>query len=142
MLNIYLWAIIGVLVFSEQDPARFGGVLLAMLTLFQVSTLSGWSDIAYTSWYGCLEYSSSHYLDSEVEIKQHIPTGSLLMYKCPEKEPKPLQAIFFFSIFIVVTSWVIISLFIGKYLPVSLKPSLSVNCMSKVLFPMECSTHS
>ena len=53
-LVIYLFAIIGVIFLGSNDPARFGHVGSAMLSLFQVSTLASWTSIAYTTWYARL----------------------------------------------------------------------------------------
>ena len=45
-LVMYIFAILGVISLGSNDPARFSTVRIAMLTLFQVSTLTGWSSIA------------------------------------------------------------------------------------------------
>jgi voltage-gated sodium channel len=60
-LVIYLFAILGCLIFGENDPNHFGAVHIAMIALFQVSTLASWTSIAYVSWYGCENYIGSPY---------------------------------------------------------------------------------
>ena len=44
-LIIYVYAVLGTLYFRDADPAHFGNLGLSALTLFQVVTLEGWSDI-------------------------------------------------------------------------------------------------
>jgi voltage-gated sodium channel len=48
----YLYAIIGVFVFGGNDPMHFGDLLHALVTLFKVLTLEGWTDIMNTHIYG------------------------------------------------------------------------------------------
>ena len=47
LLLIYIFAVVGCLMFGANDPGRFGTIPMSMLTLFVVSTLGGWTDIAY-----------------------------------------------------------------------------------------------
>ncbi len=44
-LVIYIYGVLGVFLFGPTDPERFGSLGAAMLTLFQVITLEGWTDI-------------------------------------------------------------------------------------------------
>lgn len=144
-LIIYLFSIMGCLFLGENDPARFGTVPVAMLSLFQVSTLASWTSIAYTSWYGCENYIGAPYAgsfltDSEYEApaaegglwsaeskgrwlwghpsvvhESIVPTmaGDFQGFRCYKEKPAPALTFLFFSIYIVLTSWVIMSLFIG-----------------------------
>ncbi|MCK7535482.1 MAG: ion transporter [Marinilabiliales bacterium] len=41
----YVYAIVGVFVFGETDPMHFGDLHHAVVTLFKVLTLEGWTDI-------------------------------------------------------------------------------------------------
>jgi voltage-gated sodium channel len=85
VLIIYLFAIMGVLFFGANDPARFGSVANAMITLFQVSTLASWTSIAYTSWYGCGNYNGDPYasaMDDDPESVIHTSAGILQGFKC------------------------------------------------------------
>lgn len=67
-LVICLFSMLGCNLFGENDPARFGNVPIAMLSLFQVSTLASWTSIAYVSWYGCSEYAGSPYGDEPSKV--------------------------------------------------------------------------
>ena len=111
-LVIYLFSIMGCNFFGANDPAHFGTVPLSMLTLFQVSTLPGWSNVAAINWYGCEDYYKSKY-DSENPASIRTAAGIFPGFRCDINEPQPVVVFIFFTFFIVLTSWVIMSLFIG-----------------------------
>ena len=46
---LYMYAIVGQTLFNEHDPARWGNLGLSILSLFQVITLDGWSEILHTA---------------------------------------------------------------------------------------------
>ena len=52
-LVCYISAIIGVKFFADNDPANFGSIPQALVTLFRVSNLAGWTSVAYTQTMGC-----------------------------------------------------------------------------------------
>ena len=53
LLVIYLYAVVGRVCFGGNDPAHFGDIPTAMLSLFQFATLSGWGDIYAVNAHGC-----------------------------------------------------------------------------------------
>jgi voltage-gated sodium channel len=44
-LLLYVYGVLGVAVFRDQDPERWGSLGMALLTLFQMLTLEGWVEI-------------------------------------------------------------------------------------------------
>ena len=48
-LIIYVYAVIGVHLFGATDPAHWGGLPRAGLTLFQILTLEGWVELQQAS---------------------------------------------------------------------------------------------
>jgi voltage-gated sodium channel len=117
-LVIYLFAIIGVLFLGSNDTARFGTVTTAMLHLFQVSTKASWTNIAYTSWWGCGNFEGDPYTSAnQLTGRSRAVTsmGDFQGYKCDEAVvvKNPLATGIFFALFILVTAWVVMSLFIG-----------------------------
>ena len=42
---LYIYAVAGNLIFSENDPARWGDLGISLITLFQVLTLSSWENV-------------------------------------------------------------------------------------------------
>ena len=55
-LVFYIFAIVGIIFFRDNDPWHFGNLQMAMLTLFRVATLEDWSDVLYTNIFGCGRY--------------------------------------------------------------------------------------
>jgi voltage-gated sodium channel len=50
----YSYAVIGVFLFNENDPQHFGTLSQAVLTLFQVMTGDGWSELMKANMYECI----------------------------------------------------------------------------------------
>jgi voltage-gated sodium channel len=53
LLLFYIYGAMGVFVFGHNDPLHFGNLHTAMLSLFRISTLEGWTEIMYVNMYGC-----------------------------------------------------------------------------------------
>jgi len=114
ILIIYLFAIMGCLFFGANDPARFGTVSQSMLSLFHISTLASWTGIAYTSWYGCGVWGGDPYAAADHPTsKIQTLTGQLAGFQCKEVIASPVTTFFFFTIYVIITAWVVLSLFIG-----------------------------
>jgi hypothetical protein len=102
----------------------------------QVSTLASWSNIAYVSWFGCDNYlgnspygdkakslfNSNEYEEGkqyEPSSRIHTQVGTFEGFRCPQhigsqgSGGQPLLTYLFFGFYILITSWVIMSLFIG-----------------------------
>jgi voltage-gated sodium channel len=47
VLLIYVYGMLGWILFGDEDPQRWGDIGDAMLTLFTVLTLEGWNDVLY-----------------------------------------------------------------------------------------------
>ena len=52
-LCYYIFAVVAMILFKENDPFHFGTLPLALLNLFRISTLDTWSDIMYINMFGC-----------------------------------------------------------------------------------------
>ena len=55
-LVFYMYAAVGVMYFSAQDPWHFGDLLLGFVTLYKTTTLDNWSEAMYINYYGCEAY--------------------------------------------------------------------------------------
>ena len=56
-LNFYVYAVMGVFLFGENDPIHFRDLPTAMLSLFRVVTLEDWTDVMYIQMYGSDVYA-------------------------------------------------------------------------------------
>ena len=107
LLVVYLFAILGSLLFGQNDPARFGKVSISMLTLFQVSTLASWSSIAYTNWFGCEAFVAGPYDDNNPSTFD-AALNHFQGFKCKDNSSaQPFITALFFSAYILLTAWVI-----------------------------------
>lgn len=96
LLLFYVYAVAGVLFFSENDPIHFGNLETSMLSLFRVVTLEDWTDIMYINMQGCANYG----YDGNMEL-------------CTNSQGYPGGAAFFFVSFVLIGTMVFLNLFIG-----------------------------
>ena len=95
-LFFYFFGVIGVTLFAENDPWRFGTLHFAMATLFQIITLDNWNDVLYTNMYGCDLYGYWYF-----------------PWFCTHPNPRLGESIVFFTVYIITGSMILLSLFIG-----------------------------
>lgn len=95
LIIIYIYAVIGTTLFSENDPIHFGRLTLSMQTLIQI-TFEGWTDILYIQMYGCRNFGYADF-------------GHL----CNFPTSMPVTALIYFLSFIVLNGLVIINLVVG-----------------------------
>ncbi|KAL3785904.1 hypothetical protein ACHAWO_006713 [Cyclotella atomus] len=96
LIVIYIFGILGTMLFGQNDPFHFGSLHMSILTLFRISTLEGWSDIMYINMYGCDLFG---YDAMEEECTFPNPTG--------------LAATLFFVTFVIVSSLGLLTLFVS-----------------------------
>ena len=117
LVVIFFWAILGKLIFSENDPAHFGHIGISMLTLFQVATLASWGDVFRINYFGCSKFHAGVYVSPEVLDHTHVATslGRFHLFVCDEDSSTafPIFASLYFFLFTVLTAFVILSLFIS-----------------------------
>jgi Tfp pilus assembly protein FimT len=112
----YIYAVLGVDLFSENDPVRFGSLPMAMLTLLQTATLSGWDDVLYTNQFGCDQHPGSLYNRTSVNGASayvETPSGRFPGLVCTSPKAQPLLGALYFTSFTAVTAFFVLSLFVG-----------------------------
>lgn len=72
----YSYAVVGVFLFGENDPQHFGSLSQAILTLFQVMTGDGWSDLMKLNMYECLH---PHPILSPLYFCSFVLVGALII---------------------------------------------------------------
>eukprot|EP00499_Haloplacidia_sp_CaronLabIsolate_P007484 CAMPEP_0196796350 /NCGR_PEP_ID=MMETSP1104-20130614/37403_1 /TAXON_ID=33652 /ORGANISM="Cafeteria sp., Strain Caron Lab Isolate" /LENGTH=418 /DNA_ID=CAMNT_0042166741 /DNA_START=22 /DNA_END=1275 /DNA_ORIENTATION=- len=99
LIIFYLYAVIGVNSFRDNDPVHFRTPDIAFVTLFRCATLEDWSDVMYINMQGCDNYG---YFDN--------------MDECTQPTAQPLVSVFYFCSFVVISALTILNLFIGVIL--------------------------
>ncbi len=95
-LLFYVYAVLGVAMFRDNDPVHFGNLKLALLSLFRVVTLEDWTDIMYIQMYGSDVFA--------IDNPMALPVQ-------PEAQPV-LGAVYFVS-FVLIGTMIMLNLFIG-----------------------------
>jgi voltage-gated sodium channel len=57
----YIYAVLGVSIFSANDPWHFASLGVAFESLFRSATLEDWTDLWYTNYYGCNAHDNGFY---------------------------------------------------------------------------------
>ena len=96
-LFYFLFALGGFEAFAKNDPLHFGNFHTAMLTLFRCATLDDWTDVMYINMFGCARKGYERY----PALCTDNSFGWGWLGAC------------YFVIFIVIGSFVLLSLFIG-----------------------------
>ena len=99
LLSIYVFAILGILLYAESDPWHFGLLHDAMLTLIRAATLDEWTDLLYLEMFGCKKFPDVYEADN---------------VDCPENaEGAYYTSVVYFGFFIMIVAQVLLTLFIG-----------------------------
>lgn len=95
-LHFYIYAVMGVFFFRENDPSHFGNLGLALITLFRVVTLEDWTDVMYGNMYGTDVYPAF----GPIEVG-------------PVPEAFGVWAVLYFISFVVIGALVMVNLVVG-----------------------------
>lgn len=97
LLFFYVFAVLAVFMFGQNDPFRFGSLQASFLTLFQIVTMENWVELMHTQMYGCDRFGYD----------------GAIAHLCTAPQPSPVAAPLFFIVFIVLGTMIILNLFIG-----------------------------
>jgi voltage-gated sodium channel len=92
----YVYAVAGTFLFGANDPVHFGSLQLSFLSLFQIVTLEGWTEILHIQMEGCAGYG--------YDGKEAL---------CVASSSQPIVACVYFISFILLGTMVMLNLFIG-----------------------------
>ena len=95
-LVFYVFAVLGMVLFKDNDPWHFSTLHDAIITLFRCSTLEDWTDVMYINMYGCNNYG-------------YVGIEDL----CVNPRPQYFLALLYFIIFTLIGALVLMTLFIG-----------------------------
>ena len=96
LLNFFVYAVMGVFLFRENDPVHFKDLETAMLSLFRVVTLEDWTDVMYIQMYGSDVYAYAN------------TTGIT-----PVPKAMPILGAAYFVSFVMLGTMIMLNLFIG-----------------------------
>ncbi len=97
-LLFYVYAVIGVMLFSGNDPVHFGNLWTSFLSLFRVVTLEDWTDVMYLQMYGSDVYQGYNQLIPDLAIAP---------------KAMPLLGATYFVSFVLLGTMVMLNLIIG-----------------------------
>jgi Ca2+-binding EF-hand superfamily protein len=139
-LAFYMFSIMGIFLFGENDKVHFASLQEAFLTLFRCATLDNWGPVLYVNAFGCDEYPPPYcaplptIFDScsayEANVTLTATTDSqksfalytdlrkmcgeeLIFDKCKKPQADFYTSIIFFTIFIVIAAFILLTLFVG-----------------------------
>jgi len=117
LLVLYLYGVVGVTLFAENDPFHFGHLPMAMLTLFRCTTLEDWTDVMYINYYGCDAYDSGLYAPADRVSRINGWAGSIFNgFDCVNPSTSPTHkwaVVLYFISFTFITTFTVLSLFVG-----------------------------
>lgn len=96
LLLLYVYGVMGVFLFQENDPFHFGSLGASLLTLFQILTLDNWDDIFFPQMMG---------------TDAHPAPGEPAMGPVPMAQP--VAATLYFVSFILIGTLIVLNLVIG-----------------------------
>ena len=97
-LLFYVYAVIGVMLFSGNDPVHFGNLWTSFLSLFRIVTLEDWTDVMYLQMYGSDVYAGYN------QSIDNLATTPKAM---------PLVAVLYFVSFVLLGTMIMLNLVIG-----------------------------
>jgi voltage-gated sodium channel len=110
-LIYYMYAAVGIMMFSKQDPVHFGDFSIAFVTLYRIATLDSWSEITYINYFGCEVYPSIGYVTLKALEAENRTLGITETLCSPD--PIPYVAYIYFHSFVVLATLILLSLFVG-----------------------------
>ena len=97
-LLFYVYAVIGVMLFSGNDPVHFGNLWTSFLSLFRIVTLEDWTDVMYLQMYGSDVYQGYNQSVAELAVRP---------------KAMPLIGVIYFVSFVLLGTMIMLNLVIG-----------------------------
>jgi hypothetical protein len=98
-LHFYVFGVLGVFLWRDNDPSHFRDLPASLLTLFRVITLEDWTDVMYIQMYGS-------------DVYPMVKEG----FVATEPVGRPLLAATYFVSFVLFGTMIMLNLFIGVVL--------------------------
>ncbi len=102
LVLFYIYAVLGVFLWRDNDPVHFPDLGTAMLSLFRVITLEDWTDIMYIQMTGSAGYD---FTDTEQQI--------IAAHEGYASHGRPIVSVAYFVSFVLIGTMVMLNLVIG-----------------------------
>jgi len=114
LINV-IFASIAIATFSENDPYNFGSLMVAMWTLFEMSTMEGWAMVLNINRLGCDSVPNSDYeLRTNTSVLSIFRNGGeFFMPVCIQPTAQPFPATIVFLTYMVIVGFILTSITIG-----------------------------
>jgi len=99
----YVFGILGMILFRENDPWHFGTLHDTLITLFRMSTLEDWTDVMYINMHGCMFYGYSDFPELCMADRSADPHDVL----------SRVIALFYSWVIVIFGGLILVPLFIG-----------------------------
>jgi Ca2+-binding EF-hand superfamily protein len=96
LLTLYLFSILGIIMFRDNDPLNFLNLHVAMFTLMRCATMEDWTDVMYINMFGCQEYPYDEFNEL-----------------CTDSQGQFWTAAIFFIFYIIVAALIMLTLVVG-----------------------------
>ena len=121
---IYVYAVVGVLLFAKTDPFFFRSMPIALMTLFHALTFDNWGINFYITAYGCDMFNGGIYFsESNMTFAEWESVPPI--YRCDQPEPSMGLAFVYWISYVTITALIILWLFIGV-ITVSMQTSMAI----------------
>lgn len=97
MLLFYVYAVMGTVLFRENDPVHFGTLQDSMFSLLRTVTLEDWTDLYYIQSLGADRY----------------PPPGIELFPDAQARAMPIVAALYFVSFVIIGTMIVLNLFIG-----------------------------
>ena len=113
VLVMFMFGVLGVTFFGQNDPMHFGNLKLAMLTLFRCATLADVVQIFEINYFGCDIHHGGIYTDAEQPLEFATAAGRFPDFACYAPKAQPITIKLFVFLYEILAGLMIISLFIS-----------------------------
>ena len=108
LIVVYIYGVLGISFFRQNDPFHFSNFFVTFITLFRVMVLDNWTVIMMLNIFGC-DLGTGY----EVYVDENSRTPFNKLYWCENPSTSESTVVIYFVSFILLSSFVILSLFIG-----------------------------
>ena len=103
ILIFYLYGVVGIILFRDNDKWHWLNLGRTLTTLFRVATMEDWTDVYYVNYFGCDVFTAGIYLANATRDDS----------TCLEPAAQPVLATVYFMSFTVISAFVLLAMFVG-----------------------------